>query len=157
MRLLAERRYAPLGGRERQADGTEDYIDYAVSSYDRDFTLSLTELERRQMLLVEDALRLGYRIGICANSDGHKTRPGASYPGAGEFGSLGGLTCVLAEALDREHVLQALVRVTGAKTSSAMRLQGRRMKSRPAGFPGSGSRKARPRLSRSQRAVHRWY
>jgi hypothetical protein len=60
--------------------------------------------------LVEDALRLGYRIGICANSDGHKTRPGASYPGAGEFGSLGGLTCVLAGALDREHVLEALVR-----------------------------------------------
>ena len=59
--------------------------------------------------LVEDALRLGYRIGICANSDGHKTRPGASYPGAGEFGSLGGLTCVLAEALDREHVLEALL------------------------------------------------
>ena len=37
--------------------------------------------------LVEDALRRGYRIGICANSDGHKGRPGASYPGAGEFGS----------------------------------------------------------------------
>jgi hypothetical protein len=58
--------------------------------------------------LVEDALRRGYRIGICANSDGHKTRPGASYPGAGEFGSLGGLTCVLARALDRQSVLGAL-------------------------------------------------
>jgi RNA polymerase-binding transcription factor DksA len=39
------------------AGGTEDYIDYAVSSYERDFSLSLTELERRQLLLVEDALR----------------------------------------------------------------------------------------------------
>jgi hypothetical protein len=58
--------------------------------------------------LVEDALRRGYRIGICANSDGHKCRPGASYPGAAHFGSLGGLTCVLARQLDRESVLQAL-------------------------------------------------
>ena len=59
--------------------------------------------------LVEDALRLGYRIGICANSDGHKCRPGASYPGASQFGSYGGLTCVLAAALDRESVLEALL------------------------------------------------
>ncbi len=58
--------------------------------------------------IVEQALQLGYRIGICANSDGHKGRPGASYPGAGHFGSLGGLTCVLAENLDRESVFQAL-------------------------------------------------
>jgi hypothetical protein len=58
--------------------------------------------------LVDEALRRGYRVGICANSDGHKTRPGASYPGAGEFGSLGGLTCVLAETRERESVLQAL-------------------------------------------------
>jgi len=37
-------------------DGTEDYIDYAVSSYHRDFTLSLTEMDRQQMKLVEEAL-----------------------------------------------------------------------------------------------------
>jgi len=37
-------------------DGTEDYIDYAVSSYHRDFTLSLTEMDRKQMKLVEEAL-----------------------------------------------------------------------------------------------------
>ena len=59
--------------------------------------------------LVEDALRLGYRIGICANSDGHKCRPGASYPGAGEFGSLGGLTCILAERLDRDSIHEAIM------------------------------------------------
>lgn len=58
--------------------------------------------------LVEDALRQGYRIGICANSDGHKCRPGASYPGDSHFGSLGGLTCVLAGKLDRESVVAAL-------------------------------------------------
>ena len=58
--------------------------------------------------LVEDALKLGYRIGICANSDGHKGRPGASYPGASKFGSLGGLTCVLAARLERESIFDAL-------------------------------------------------
>ena len=58
--------------------------------------------------LLEDALRLGYRIGVCANSDGHKGRPGASHPGASTFGSLGGLTCVLATERTREAVVQAL-------------------------------------------------
>ena len=43
--------------RNTGTDGTEDYIDYAVSSYDRDFSLSLTEMERKQIRLVEEALR----------------------------------------------------------------------------------------------------
>lgn len=59
--------------------------------------------------LVDEALALGYRIGICANSDGHKCRPGASYPGSGSFGSLGGLTCVLAKRLDRSSVHAAMM------------------------------------------------
>jgi hypothetical protein len=58
--------------------------------------------------LVWNALKKGYRIGICANSDGHKGRPGASYPGGGKFGSYGGLTCVLAEKLDRQCITDAL-------------------------------------------------
>jgi DnaK suppressor protein len=43
--------------REQGTDGTEDYIDYAVSSYDREFLLSLTELEQRELRRVEEALR----------------------------------------------------------------------------------------------------
>ncbi len=58
--------------------------------------------------LLDDALKLGYRVGVVANSDDHKCRPGASYPGAGEFGSLGGLTCVMPERLDRGSVYRAL-------------------------------------------------
>src|SRR5690606_14505380 len=42
------------------------------------------------------------------NSDGHKGRPGAEGPGAGQFGIGGGLTCVLAEALTRSAVFSAL-------------------------------------------------
>ena len=60
--------------------------------------------------LIEDAFRNGFRIGIVANSDGHKGRPGASYPGASLFGSYGGLTCLLAERFDRAGVLEALRR-----------------------------------------------
>jgi hypothetical protein len=52
--------------------------------------------------IVRDAFEKNYRVGIVANSDGHKGRPGACYPGASFFGSYGGLTCFLAERLDRE-------------------------------------------------------
>jgi hypothetical protein len=58
--------------------------------------------------LYEDALRRGYRVGFVANSDGHKGRPGASHPGASTFGAYGGLTCVLAEALTRDAVFEAI-------------------------------------------------
>ena len=57
--------------RSRASDGTEDYIDYAVSSYDREFLLSLTELDRDQLNLVEEALaRIEKRqFGLCAQCE----------------------------------------------------------------------------------------
>jgi hypothetical protein len=58
--------------------------------------------------LLEDAFKQGYKVGIVANSDGHKGRPGASHPGASTFGAYGGLTCVLAESLTREAVFDAI-------------------------------------------------
>jgi len=60
--------------------------------------------------LLRDAFEQGYRVGILANSDGHKGRPGACYPGASFFGSQGGLTCFLAERLDRDAVFECLRR-----------------------------------------------
>lgn len=57
--------------------------------------------------LLEDALKKGYRLGIVCNSDGHKGRPGASYPGASTFGSYGGLTCIRARSLTREAIWEA--------------------------------------------------
>ncbi|MDE0111234.1 MAG: DUF3604 domain-containing protein [Albidovulum sp.] len=60
--------------------------------------------------LIGDAFRNGFRIGIVGNSDGHKGRPGASYPGASMFGSYGGLTCFLAEDFSRRGVFDALRR-----------------------------------------------
>ena len=70
--------------------------------------------------LLGDALARGQRVGIVCNSDGHKGRPGASYPGASEFGSYGGLTCILAPELTRAALWGALIRrhhygTTGAR------------------------------------------
>lgn len=42
------------------------------------------------------------RSGVVCNSDGHKGRPGASYPGAASFGAYGGLTCFLTDELTRD-------------------------------------------------------
>jgi len=60
--------------------------------------------------LIADALEQGYRVGIVANSDGHKGRPGASHPGATKFGAYGGLTCLLAREFSRDGFLEALRR-----------------------------------------------
>ena len=60
--------------------------------------------------LAHDAFKMGYRVGIAANSDGHKGRPGASYPGASLFGAIGGLTCLAMPELSRDAVFEALRR-----------------------------------------------
>lgn len=56
----------------------------------------------------QEAFARGFKVGFVANSDGHKCRPGASFPGAGIFGTLGGLTCVLSETTDRDGLWKAL-------------------------------------------------
>jgi hypothetical protein len=58
--------------------------------------------------LAADAFRLGYRVGIVANSDGHKGRPGYEPPGASLFGALGGLTCYRLPELTRDAMFEAL-------------------------------------------------
>ena len=55
-----------------------------------------------------DAFDHGYIVGVMCNSDGHKGRPGAEGPGAGQFGIANGLTCVLSESLTRQSVFDAL-------------------------------------------------
>ncbi|MGI9510997.1 MAG: DUF3604 domain-containing protein [Geminicoccaceae bacterium] len=58
--------------------------------------------------IVQDAFKCGYRVGIIGNSDGHKGRPGASYPGAGWFGAVGGLTCFLMPELTRGDLIDCI-------------------------------------------------
>lgn len=60
--------------------------------------------------ILRDAFENGNRVGVVANSDGHKGRPGACYPGASFFGSYGGLTCFLAPRLDRDAIFEAMRR-----------------------------------------------
>lgn len=57
--------------------------------------------------LLQDAFSKNYRIGIVANSDGHKGRVGASHPGASFFGAYGGFTCFLATELSRDGIFEA--------------------------------------------------
>lgn len=73
--------------------------------------------------LLEDALALGFRVGVVANSDGHKGRPGASHPGAATFGAYGGLTCFLAPELGRDAIFAAIrARRTYATTGARLDL-----------------------------------
>ena len=98
--------------------GTQSVVFAHVGGRYADVRSHSTRLERSVEIhsawgtfewLLHDALRLGYRVGIVSNSDGHKGRPGASYPGASLFGAYGGLTCLLARALTREAIWEALL------------------------------------------------
>ena len=60
--------------------------------------------------LLTDGFKLGHRCGVVCNSDGHKGRPGASYPGAATFGAYGGLTCFLTDKLNRDSLFDCLRR-----------------------------------------------
>jgi hypothetical protein len=60
--------------------------------------------------ILRDAFEQGYRVGVVCNSDGHKGRPGADFPGASFFGATGGLTCFLAPRLDRDAIFAAMRR-----------------------------------------------
>jgi len=84
------------------------YADLAMHDPDMEVAVEIHSAWGTFEWLACDAFRRGCRVGICANSDGHKGRPGASYPGARKFGSLGGLTCVLSRDLGRDEILRAL-------------------------------------------------
>jgi hypothetical protein len=58
--------------------------------------------------LLQDAVRRGWKMGVCANSDEHRGRCGGGVPGTAVFGTKGGLTGVLAPSLDRAAVAKAL-------------------------------------------------
>ena len=72
--------------------------------------------------LLEDAFQAGARVGIAANSDGHKGRQGASHPGASLFGAYGGLTCYLASDLSRDALWDAMLWRRQYATTGACRV-----------------------------------
>ena len=91
--------FAHVGGRYANLDMHDEQTEVAVEIHSCWGT---------QEWLLADALARGYRVGVVANSDGHKGRPGAEYPGASHFGNRGGLTCVLAKKLTRSAVWRAM-------------------------------------------------
>ena len=84
--------------------------------------------------LLADAIEKGYRVGIVCHSDGHKGRPGASYPGASWFGAYGGLTCYLMPELSRQAWFECLRRRRHYGTTGARMILDVR-----ADFPGSAT------------------
>jgi hypothetical protein len=92
---------AHVGGRYAEIRSAHDPMETAVEVHSAWGTFEW---------IVRDAFEKGYRVGIVANSDGHKGRPGACYPGASFFGSFGGLTCFLAERLDRDAIFECMRR-----------------------------------------------
>jgi hypothetical protein len=50
------------------------------------------------------------RVGVVCNSDGHKGRPGSSFPGASVFGACGGLTCFVTGENTRASIFETIRR-----------------------------------------------
>ena len=91
--------YAHVGGR------------YANIFYDHD-PLIETSVEVHSAWgtfewILTDGFAMQRRVGVVCNSDGHKGRPGASYPGDSIFGAYGGLTCFLTDRNDRDAIFEA--------------------------------------------------
>ncbi|GIZ48733.1 hypothetical protein CKM354_001178300 [Cercospora kikuchii] len=84
--------------------------------------------------LLQDAVRRGWKLGVCANSDEHRGRCGGGVPGTAVFGTKGGLTGILASSLDRQSTANALrarhtfattgPRLVGLVTTDAGQVQG---------------------------------
>ncbi len=100
--------------------------------------------------LLTDGFELGHRSGVVCNSDGHKGRPGASYPGTSKFGAYGGLTCFLTNELTRDSVFECLRRrhhygTTGCRMHLDVRvrflMEARLFERDPNVFPDTVSRK----------------
>jgi hypothetical protein len=97
--------------------------------------------------LVNDAFDLGYRVGIVANSDGHKGRPGSEPPGASQFGAIGGLTCYLLPEMTRSALCaRHHYGTTGCRLYLSVRAktgaEGNLFRDDPR-LPGAASRKSR--------------
>lgn len=104
--------------------------------------------------LLEDAFKQGYRVGILANSDGHKGRHGASHPGASLFGAYGGLSCLIADTLSRQSLAECLRQrrhyaTTGCRAYLTWRRTSMRRRAATPKIPGS------PPMPRARRCAAR--
>jgi hypothetical protein len=58
--------------------------------------------------LLGGAIKRGWKIGVCANSNKHRGRCGVGVPRTAVFGTKGGITGVLSNSLERDAVSKAL-------------------------------------------------
>ena len=58
--------------------------------------------------LYQDVMARGYKLGVSLNGDEHRGRCGGGVPGTAVFGTKGGVTGVVCDTLDREHLGKAL-------------------------------------------------
>ncbi len=91
--------FAHIGGRHADIAKHDEKVEKAIEIHSTWGTFEWFLLK---------ALDLGYKVGVVANSDGHTGRPGACYPGLDHFNNYGGLTCVLADSLNRKSIFNAL-------------------------------------------------
>jgi len=91
--------FAHVGGRYAELNLHDEKIERSVEIHSSWGTFEW---------FFHDALKRDYHVGVVANSDGHKGRPGASYPGTSHFGSFGGLTCIISSSLSRKDIFKAL-------------------------------------------------
>ena len=85
--------------------------------------------------LIKDAVKRGWKVGVCANSDEHRGRCGGGVPGTAVFGTKGGVTGVLSERLERVQVGRAL-RARRTFATSGERLVGLLQMKTGAGMQG---------------------
>ncbi len=112
--------YAHVGGRYADLNLSKEFVEGRAIEIHSDWGTF--------EWLLHDAFRLNMTVGIVANSDGHKGRPGSSYPGAATFGSYGGLTCFLCPELTRDAVFESLAErhhyaTTGTRALLEVRLR----------------------------------
>ncbi len=88
-----------IGGRPAELEYTDPEVERLVELHSAWGTFEW---------VYKRAFAKGFKVGFVCNSDGHKARPGASYPGGSTFGTLGGLTCVLATEKTRDAFWEAL-------------------------------------------------
>lgn len=89
-----------MGSREQIKENPEDIIDLAVRSYTRDFLLSLGEMERKQLFMIEDALARIDRdeYGTCSHC-------GASIPESRLEAAPWARLCIVCQGLQEDGLL----------------------------------------------------
>ena len=90
------------------ANGGDRYATFDLHDATIDVGIELHSSMGTNEWMLDEVFSRRYKVGFHGSSDGHKGRPGASYPGAKQNEYYGGLTCVLAKNLSRRDIFYAM-------------------------------------------------